>query len=128
MRKRIAILLAGVAVLLGVGVGPASAHIYSMYQGADYATVEHGYTEKPGYLEQYRQIIAKDKECDGNRVVAFYHLDGGSATYQQEDTDGCAGAGMGIWYPHNSVSSFRVCEGTPSGWVCSALQTTPEHY
>ena len=130
MRKTFATIV--VAFLVGLGLtlaaSPASAHTYTSTQGSDYATVTHGYTcPTNGTPCYYRKIVTTDKECDGNRVSAFYHLNGGSATYTQDDINGCDPGGYGIVYDGGTISSFRVCEATSSGWVCGPLVSPQSH-
>ena len=132
MNRFISITLACLA-LIGASLlaaSPASAHTYTSTQGSDWAQVTHGYTcPTDGNVCYYRHVRVHDGECDGNASRVFYHVNNASATYNFQDDDGCGGndTGLTLGSAYN-VTSFRVCEAQPSGYVCGSLVSPSPHF
>ena len=122
MKRFIAVLT---AVVFGVIIfaSPASAHTYYANQGDDWAQATHGYTCPASGECYYLRIAVHDGECDGNRVEVFYHTwDYPEVTQNFADNDGCGGTNSVVSNTFfHGVKSFRVCEATSGGWVCSGL-------
>jgi len=132
MRRIIGIIMAclGLLVTAVLAAGPASAHTYTSQQGSDVAQATHGYTCPSNGNCYYRQAIVDDNECDNHKVWIFYHVNGGSQTYQFSDTDGCGGTRTALTLGSGyNITSFRVAEenGPGGGYTTGPLVTTSVH-
>ncbi|GGK63557.1 hypothetical protein [Streptomyces flaveus] len=104
---RLGMVTALAAVPLVLGTGTAHAAITTVRQGDDYAR----------YWHSSQNLYACDEEGDGNGVYAEYW---GSGSKHGEVSDGNGSKDGCGWADVGAISSFRVCEDTSFGNVCSS--------
>jgi hypothetical protein len=109
--------LALAATVLTVTPAEAAApYIYTVRQGYDLGAVRGAYNARPGKIQDYREVVVWDRECDSHAVYAianfWWRTRGITTTEKIPDRNGCAD-GPGVLQGRQfalHIRGFKLCE------------------